>query len=151
MRIASLMVRGLAAAALWLCVPLAANAANTSNRTDAASATKSANTASRVLFLSVDITPAAKHALMAREGKALGFDVRQIEYPLRGAPVDMDPALDRALREADLVWIDIPHPTAEARLHQILDAALQRAALPAQRVLWIPAGEPAASDRSLRG
>lgn len=139
MRIASLMVRGLAVAALWLCAPIVANAAN------------AANTASRVLFLSVDITPAAKHALMAREGKALGFDVRQIEYPLRGAPVDKDPALDRALREADLVWIDIPHPTAEARLHQIVDAALQRAALPAQRVLWIPAGEPATSDRSLRG
>ncbi len=135
MRIASLLARGLAVAVLSLCVPLVASAANTS---------------SRVLFLSVDITPAAKHALLEREGKALGFEVRQIEYPLRGAPVDKDPALDRALREADLVWIDIPHATAEARLHQILDAALQRAALPAPRVLWIPAGEPAASDRSLR-
>lgn len=109
-----------------------------------------AQAASRLLFLSVDITPAAKHALIEREGKAAGFDVRQLEYPLRGAPQDKDPSLDRALRDADLVWIDIPHATAEARLHQIVDGALQRAALPASRVLWIPAGEPTATDRSAR-
>ncbi|MDH0863531.1 cobaltochelatase subunit CobN [Mitsuaria sp. GD03876] len=131
MRIASVIARGLAAAAL--CVPLVAGAA------------------SRLLFLSVDITPAAKHALIEREGQAAGFEVRQLEYPLRGAPADQDPALARALREADLVWIDAPHATAEARLHQIVDGALQRLAVPASRVLWISAGEPAASDRSLRG
>jgi len=131
MKPAILFARGVAAAAL--CVPLLAGAA------------------SRLLFLSVDITPAAKHALVEREGRAAGFDVRQIEYPLRGAPVDKDPALERALKDADLVWIDAPHATAEARLHQIADAALQRAALPASRVLWIPAGEPASTERSLRG
>ncbi|RZI57941.1 MAG: cobaltochelatase subunit CobN [Rubrivivax sp.] len=151
MRIASLLARGLTVAALVLCAPLVASAAETANAGRATKASKAEHAASRVLFLSVDITPAAKHALLEREGKALGFDVKQIEYPLRGAPVDKDTALDRALRDADLVWIDVPHPTAEARLHQIVDAALQRAALPAQRVLWIPAGEPAASDRSLRG
>jgi len=147
MRIVSLLARGFAVAVLALCAftPFGASAAGI------ARTAKAAGVSSRVLFLSVDITPAAKHALLEREGKALGFDVKQIEYPLRGAPVDRDPALDRALRDADLVWIDVPHPTAEARLHQIVDAALQRTAVPAQRVLWIPAGEPAASDRSLRG
>ena len=104
-----------------------------------------------VLFVSVDITPAAKHALLEREGRAAGFDVRQIEYPLRGAPVEQDPALDRALREAALVWVDIPHPTAEARLRPIVDASLRRVGKPDAQVLWIPAGEPDASDRSLRG
>ncbi|OWQ93992.1 cobaltochelatase subunit CobN [Roseateles aquatilis] len=117
----------------------------------AASAAPAAAAMSRLLFLSVDITPAAKHALIDREARAAGFQVRQLEYPLRGAPVEHDPVLERALREADLVWIDAPHATADARLHQILDTALQRAALPASRVLWIPAGEPAAADRSPRG
>ncbi|PZP32121.1 MAG: cobaltochelatase subunit CobN [Roseateles depolymerans] len=124
------LARGLATAAL--CAPLLAGAAQ------------------RLLFLSVDITPAAKQAMLAREGRAAGLEVQSLEYPLRGAALAQDPALDAALRRADLVWIDAPHPTAEARLHQIADAALARAAKPAARVLWIPAGEPAAGDLSLR-
>jgi len=148
MRIVSLLARGLAVAAMSLCAPMLASATSAAS---AANAPGTAKAPSRVLFLSVDITPAAKHALLEREGKAAGFDVRQIEYPLRGAPVDKDPALDRALREAELVWIDVPHAVAEARLHQIVDAALARAAVPARKVLWIPAGEPAATERGLRG
>ncbi|WP_423598598.1 cobaltochelatase subunit CobN [Roseateles sp. MS654] len=128
----SLVARMARLATALLCLPLAVSAAP------------------RLLFLSVDITPAAKHALIEREGRAAGFDVHQLEYPLRGTALDPDPALERALRDADLVWIDAPHSTAEARLHQIADAALQRRALPAQRVLWIPAGEPGPADRDLR-
>ncbi|MET0209871.1 MAG: cobaltochelatase subunit CobN, partial [Burkholderiaceae bacterium] len=105
----------------------------------------------RLLFLSVDITPAAKHALIEREAANAGFSLRQIRYPLRGGtdtPVD-DTTLAQALRDADLVWIDAPHVTAENRLHQLLDQPLRRAALPAARVLWIPAGEPTAADRGM--
>lgn len=109
-----------------------------------------AQAAGRLLFISVDITPAAKQALIEREGRAAGFAVQRLEYPLRGTTPTADPTLARALRDAELVWVDIPHASAEARLHPLLDGALQQAALPAARVLWIPAGEPAAGDMSLR-
>lgn len=108
----------------------------------------------RLLFLSVDITPAARHALIDYEGRAAGFDVRQIDVPLRASSTGRDDALAdtlrQALRESDIVWIDAPHATAEARLRQLLDPALSLAALPSDRVLWVPAGEPAPTDRSLR-
>nr|WP_297389042.1 cobaltochelatase subunit CobN [uncultured Roseateles sp.] len=140
MSVRALLARCLAAAALSFCAAASCAPATAG----------SAAAGTPVLFLSVDITPAAKHALLEREGKAAGFAVRQIEYPLRGAPIEQDPALDRALREAALVWVDIPHATAEARLRPIVDAALRRVGKPEAQVLWIPAGEPTPSDRSLR-
>ena len=140
MNVRALLARCLAAAALSFCAAASCAPATAG----------SAAAGTPVLFLSVDITPAAKHALLEREGQAAGFAVRQIEYPLRGAPIEQDPALDRALREAALVWVDIPHATAEARLRPIVDAALRRVGKPEAQVLWIPAGEPTPSDRSLR-
>jgi cobaltochelatase CobN len=106
----------------------------------------------QLLFLSVDITPAAKKALIEREGRAAGFQVEQLEYPLRGGPLDTAQArtLQQALARADWLWVDAPHASAEARLQALLEAPLRQAPLAQARRLWIPAGEPAAGDRSLR-
>ncbi|MCE4557035.1 cobaltochelatase subunit CobN [Pelomonas cellulosilytica] len=108
--------------------------------------------APRLLFISVDVTPAAKHALIDREGRAAGFSVQQLEYPLRGAALapTQEQALQKALGRADWVWVDVPHASAEARLRPLLDAPLRQAARPGARVLWIPPGEPAAGDAGLR-
>jgi len=153
--------RGMAAMLGFLlsCLPLTVSAADRTSRSTPAGPTDSAPAAAReaapaaashhLLFISVDITPAARHVLLAREAEAAGIALQQFEYPLRGGPLPANDALLQALPQADAVWIDTPHPTAEVRLHQLLDEALKRLR-PGTPVLWIPAGEPATTDRDLR-
>ena len=102
-----------------------------------------------LLWLTMDITPAARHGVIEREAAAAGFVLKALDYPLRGAPLDVAQTreLDQALAAADAVWIDAPHASVELKLRGLLGEALKRAGKP---TTWITAGEPAAGDRSLR-
>ncbi|WP_236698307.1 cobaltochelatase subunit CobN [Xylophilus sp. Leaf220] len=79
--------------------------------------------AATLLWLTADVTPATRTALLQRLGSEAGLPVQHIEYPITGVP-GLDgaqaTALDQALSTADLVWIDAPHPTIEARLRSVV-------------------------------
>ena len=89
--------------------------------------------AATLLWITADVTPATRTALLQRLGTEAGLPVQHIEYPITGMP-GLDgaqaTALDQALSTADLVWIDAPHPTIEARLRSLVgpraDAYAQR-------------------------
>lgn len=94
-----------------------------------------------VLWITGDITPAARTALVERLGAAAGLAVQHLDYPLRGAS-DLSPAeqtaLRNALRQAALVWVDAPHASVLARLRSLLGPTLAtfEAAAPG-RVVWV--------------
>lgn len=92
-----------------------------------------------VLWITGDITPTARTALVERLGAAAGLAVQHLDYPLRG---DLSPAeqtaLRNALRQAALVWVDAPHASVLARLRSLLGPTLAtfEAAAPG-RVVWV--------------
>lgn len=93
-----------------------------------------------VLWLSTDVTPAPRTAMVERLARQQGLALQHLEYPLRGSNV-LTPteaaALDTALKGAALVWIDAPHITAQARLERLLSKPLQDRALPSGRLVWV--------------
>ncbi|MEJ6000609.1 cobaltochelatase subunit CobN [Paucibacter soli] len=105
-----------------------------------------------LLWITMELTPAARHGLVEREAAAAGFALQALDYPLRGA-ASLDAAqartLEQALARAQMVWIDAPHASLQARLQGLLGEALKRQPA-AKPVLWITPGEPAAGERSLR-
>jgi cobaltochelatase CobN len=105
--------------------------------------------AAHLLWITLDVTPQTRHALIEREAAAAGVQVQSLDYPLRTTALDDAQAreLQRALRAADAVWIDAPHASVEAKLQSLVGEAVTRAGKP---TTWVPAGEPAAGDRSLR-
>ena len=105
--------------------------------------------AANLLWITLDVTPQARHALIEREAAAAGIKVESLDYPLRTAALDDAQAreLQRALKAANVVWIDAPHASVEAKLQALVGDAVTRAGKP---TTWVPAGEPAAGDRSLR-
>lgn len=105
----------------------------------------------RLLWITLDITPAARSALIEREARAAGLGFTQLDYPLRTAALDaaQTATLEAALARAQLVWIDAPHASVEARLRGLLAGPLAKAGA-RLAPLWIPAGEPAPGERSLR-
>lgn len=98
----------------------------------------------RLLWITGDITPAARTAMVQRLGAAAGLSVRHIDYELRGAPAlssAQEVTLRAALREAELVWLDVPHASIHARLASLLAGPLADfAARRPGRVVWLPAG-----------
>ena len=93
--------------------------------------------AQSLLWITTDLTPPARTALVEKLAREEGLAVEHVEYPVRGAPQldgTQGATLARALAVASLVWIDAPHAMALARLHGLLDAAL---APHARRVLWV--------------
>lgn len=104
----------------------------------------------QLLWITLDVTPAARSALIEREATAAGFTVKALDYPLRSTVLDAAQAreLAQALSQAQLVWIDAPHASVEAKLQALLGPTLKQAASTAP--VWITAGEPAAGERSLR-
>ncbi|MFG6442101.1 cobaltochelatase subunit CobN [Roseateles sp. LKC17W] len=112
-------------------------------------AAAAAQAANNLLFITLDITPQTRHALIEREAAAAGVTVQSLDYPLRTAALDnaQTHELQRALKAANAVWIDAPHASVEAKLQSLVGDAVTRAGKPAT---WVPAGEPAAGDRSLR-
>ncbi len=105
--------------------------------------------AQSLLWITTDLTPPARSAMVERVAREARLGVRHVEFPLRGAP-ELENAqrasLDRALSEASLVWIDAPHGSALARLHGLLDPLL----VPhAKRVSWIGPQSPEGNLDSL--
>lgn len=106
--------------------------------------------AQRLLWLTSDITTAARTAALARLARAAGWSLVHIDYPL-GGPAELSPvqaaALQQALRTASMVWVDAPHASVEARMHKLVGPTLQAWASSApQRLVWVPAGEPQVDD-----
>lgn len=94
-----------------------------------------------VLWLTTDVTPAPRTAMIERLARQQGLSVQHLEYPLRGSStltVGEAAALDAALKEAAMVWVDAPHVTAQTRLERLLNQAL----LKARSVVWVtPQGD----------
>lgn len=91
-----------------------------------------------LLWLTGEITPAPRTALVQREAEAMGLAFRQIDQPLRG-PATLSSSEQEALRAAvqgaALVWIDAPHASVAARLSRLLAEPLKGAGKPAVWVL----------------
>ena len=104
----------------------------------------------QLLWITLDVTPAARSALIEREAAAAGFTVKALDYPLRSTVLDAAQAreLAQALSQAQLVWIDAPHASVEAKLQALLGLALKQQA--SATPVWITAGEPPAGEHSLR-
>lgn len=105
-----------------------------------------------LLWLTGEVTPAARTALVERLAGAAGIGVRHIDVPLRGAP-ELKPAeaatLQAALRQAAWVWVDAPHPSVVARLQGVAGAALRPHTA---RTSWagpdaVPAGASGVAER----
>ena len=98
--------------------------------------------AATLWWVTSDITPVARTAMVERLGRAAGFDVVHTEFPLTGAPTltaaERDEVRQR-LAQATMVWVDAPHALAARRLE-----ALLRVELPAgPRVVWATPSAPA--------
>ncbi len=112
-----------------------------------------AHAAPGLLWLTSDITTATRTATVQRLAAEAGLSFEHIDYPL-GGPAVLDAAqaqrLQRALANAALVWVDAPHVSVEARLRRMAGPALDaRAARTPGRVVWVPAGSPAADLAAL--
>lgn len=96
-----------------------------------------------LLWITTDVTTAARSATVLALGTEAGLAVRHLSYPLAG-PADLDAAqqreLSQALAQATLVWVDAPHPSLVQRLQRQVGAALNAATTrqPVQ-VLWVSA------------
>lgn len=93
-----------------------------------------------VLWLTTDVTPAPRTAMVERLARQQGLAVRHLEYPLRGANA-LTPGeaatLNTALEGAALVWVDAPHVTAQTRLERLLNQPLQDHVALAGKVVWV--------------
>ena len=107
-----------------------------------------------LLWLTGEITPGARTALLQAQAQAQGLRLTHIDFPLRGGnslTEAQQQSLNQALAQADAVWIDAPHASVEARMHRLLDEALARTASvrTARTVVWVgPEGSqlPQADD-----
>ncbi|QPF75439.1 cobaltochelatase subunit CobN [Roseateles sp. DAIF2] len=115
-------------------------------------AAAAAQAATNLLWITLDVTPPARHALIEREAAAAGIAVKSLDYPLRTATLSeaQERELARAAGQAQAIWVDAPHASVEAKLHSLLDETLKKSAGSNKPITWIPAGEPAAADRSAR-
>ncbi|NMG71407.1 cobaltochelatase subunit CobN [Parazoarcus communis] len=94
-----------------------------------------------LLWLTADITPQARSAMIERIGVESGWKVRHLDHPLRIEPAHTEThreKLIRALQGVDMVWVDAPHASVFATLNKLfgdlLTAHDQRRA---GRVVWI--------------
>jgi cobaltochelatase CobN len=119
----------------------------------AAPLVQAAPSAHVLLWITSDITTAPRTAMVQRLAGEAGLGFVHIDYPL-GGPAVLDAAqaqkLESALAGAALVWVDAPHASVEARLRRMVGAQLDaRAARTPGRVVWVPAGAPAADLAAL--
>nr|WP_316640950.1 cobaltochelatase subunit CobN [uncultured Roseateles sp.] len=110
-----------------------------------------ANAKPGLLWITLDVTPAARTGLIEREAAAAGFAFKALDYPLRIAAFDAAQTreLEQALKTAQVIWIDTPHASVEAKLQGLLAEPLKKTGTSGKAV-WIGAGAPAAGDKSLR-
>ncbi len=107
----------------------------------------------QLLWISTDVTPAAREALLVREAQAAGISLQRWQVPLQAEALGdrerqaRQRQLQGLVQAARWVWIDAPHAVAETRLRGLL---ADLPGLDARPPLWIPGGEPPATERSLR-
>ncbi|KQV78357.1 cobaltochelatase subunit CobN [Rhizobacter sp. Root1221] len=103
--------------------------------------------AATLWWVTSDITPVARTAMVERLGRAAGFDVVHTEFPLSGEPAltatERDDVRQR-LAQAAVVWVDAPHALAARRLEALLGAELPAG----PRVVW---ATPSAPPRGVAG
>jgi cobaltochelatase CobN len=109
----------------------------------------------RLVWVTSDITNAARTATLARLAQASGWDFTHLAYPLGGPaelPAEQGRGLQQALEGASLVWVDAPHASVYAHLRRLAGARLDAwASQRPGRLLWIPAGEPPVEDWAGQG
>ena len=100
-----------------------------------------------LLWITGEVTPVPRTALVERLAREAGLRFAHIDHPLRG-PATLSPtelqALQAALRQASVVWVDAPHASVQARLGGLLAEALaqERRQRPGLPVSWVlPAGD----------
>jgi len=108
-----------------------------------------------LLWLTTDVTPAPRTAMIERLARAQGLSVQHIEYPLRGSSLLTEAesaTLASALKDSAMVWVDAPHVSVQGRLERLLHEPLaDDAKRPgrAGRQVWVladgaaPAGQAA--------
>jgi cobaltochelatase CobN len=108
---------------------------------------------STVLWLTGEVTPGARTALVRQQLQAQGLTMLQVDLPFAmGTQPDL--ALERrlagVLAQACAVWIDMPHPSVGVRLKKAFSPALQAwlQARPGAWQLWVP-GEGAHAEHAL--
>ncbi len=94
----------------------------------------------QLLWITGDVTPAARTAMIERLGTDVGLAVQHLDYPLRGAS-NLDAkdqaTLQIALTKAALVWVDAPHPTVQVRLKSLVGEPLAAwASTHSERTVW---------------
>ncbi|WP_157271413.1 cobaltochelatase subunit CobN [Azohydromonas aeria] len=105
----------------------------------------------RLLWLTAEVTPAPRTALLQRLATEAGFQLQHLELPLRGpdtlAPAQRE-AVQAALDGAALAWVDAPHASVAQRLQRLLGAPLQAFAERhgAGRIAWATPGSVAADN-----
>ncbi|AKJ31524.1 cobaltochelatase subunit CobN [Caldimonas brevitalea] len=74
-----------------------------------------------LLWVTSDVTPTTRSALLASAAADAGFEWRHVEFGLRpGDDRAARQALQAGLDEAEWVWVDVPHATVRARLEALL-------------------------------
>ncbi|WP_245876392.1 cobaltochelatase subunit CobN [Caldimonas caldifontis] len=74
-----------------------------------------------LLWVTLDVTPASRTALVERIAMEQGWQVHWLDHPLQEEPALVTArreAMTAALSRADMVWIDAPHVTVHARIQR---------------------------------
>ncbi len=91
--------------------------------------------ARQLLWVTADVTPAARTALVERLAVADGWRFRHLDHPLN-LPAAERPSyrseLAKAVAVADAVWIDAPHPTVRSLLTDLFGSNADAA-----HVVWV--------------
>ena len=105
--------------------------------------------AQTLLWVTADITPPARSALVEKQARAQGWQFRHLDHPLGDTPArtaSQQAAMNQALQSADMVWVDAPHASVEAKLDKLFApafATFQRQG--GKQLLWIRPQDAAAN------
>jgi len=105
--------------------------------------------AEALLWITSDVTTAARSATVQQEAQRAGLAFVHLSYPLAGAATptpEQTHALTRALAQAGLVWVDAPHASVVQRLQrQVGEPLAAFAARAPGRVVWVTPAATAVS------
>ena len=139
--VCSALLHGCLSGLLW-CV-LCASGAAMARDTERGTAPDAPPVAATVLWLTGEVTPGARTALVRQALQAQGLALEQVDLPF-AMGTQPDAALQarfaQALARASAVWVDVPHPSVAARLKKAWTVPLQawQAAHPQAWVVWVP-------------
>lgn len=114
----------------------------------------SSNASSReLLWVTTDITPASRNAMLAQLAEQNGWRFSHLDHPILDAPALVSEQRERmrqALSRGDMVWIDAPHVTAYNRLMALHGPQLDTHAAAGKPIAWITTGPGTASTEPMR-